>query len=127
MQSWGGTVTGSADSRTLTFTCNFAAPAFSVVTLRRGPKVLQLGEIATCSGQTGLVVLAGGLQPEAGDEMLLESIPAPPPVPPYQPQTSQIHSTSAQADPTYQRWLRQGFTLGGWCGGSRSYSRSYRY
>ena len=121
LESWGGTLTGSSDGRTWTFTCNFSAPAFSVISLRRGTEFLQMGELATCSSQTGILVLAGGREPQVGDWVVLESVPAPPPVPVYQPQPQRLHPTTAQSDPTYQRWLRQGFTMGGWSGRSRGF------
>lgn len=136
LSNWGGTVVQADMPGYATITSNGSIPNGSVVGIGRGSRFLGQARVSAASNGGAQLATSGNLQLAPGDWVNVVSIPAPPPQQTvyasanYRPGSS-FHSTSSNADPTYQRWLRQGFTLGGiHCG--RNYSsyggfrRSYR-
>lgn len=136
LSNWGGTVVQADTAGYATITSNGSIPTGSVVGIGRGSHFL--GQARVTNGNSGSAQLAtsGNLQLLPGDWVNVVSVPGPPPQQfAYSgsnfSSNSRFHSTSTNADPTYQRWLRQGFTMGGLHRG-RIYSsyggfrRSYR-
>lgn len=116
LASWGGTLI-QPDATGWFITTNGALPPRSVVCIGRGENYLGQAQVASSGENSARIELLGTAALEPGDWVALVSIPAPPPPPPayatYAGSSRQgYHPTSTNADPTYQRWLRQGFTLG---------------
>lgn len=119
LSSWGGTVVSPPDSQTCTITTNGPLPANSIVCIGRGEKYLDQAQVIT-SGANTAQIQANGVSPLLpGDWVSLISVPMR-----VQPASygqgyygGRHHPTSSNADPRYQQWLRQGFTLGRVSGG----------
>lgn len=132
LANWGGTVVDSAIPGFCTITSNGSIPAGSLVGIGRGNRFLGQARVVTASSGGAQLATPGSLTPSAGDWVSVLSVPAPPPQPyvGYNGRQTAYHSSSSNADPTYQRWLRQGFTLGSFHRGSMfsssGFSRSYR-
>jgi len=115
-----------------TITSNGRVPTGSLVGIGHGDHFLGQARVITASSGGAQLATQGDLALSPGDWVSVLSVPAPPPQP-YgansRYQTS-YHTSSTNADPTYQRWLRQGFTMGGFHHGniySSGFSGSYHY
>lgn len=142
LSNWGGTVVESDTSGHATITSNGSIPTGSVVGIGRGSRFLGQARVSAASAGGAQLATIGNLQLAPGDWVNVVSIPAPPPQQMvyagrgYRPvsnysSANRYHSTSTNADPTYRRWLSQGFTLGGFSHGPMSscyggFRRSYR-
>lgn len=126
MVNWGGTVVEAELPGQATITSNGLLPAGSMVGIGRGNRFLGQARVNSTSNGSAQLTTLGNLQLQPGDWVNPVSIPAPPPQPTAYPRGfSGYHPTSTNADPTYQRWLRQGFTLGR-IYRSSGFRRSYR-
>ncbi len=134
LSNWGGTVVQADTPGYATITSNGSIPVGSMVGIGRGNHFLGQARVTTADSGSAQLTTNGNLQLQPGDWVNVVSIPAPPPQPlAFAGSRSGVylHPTSTNADPTYQRWLRQGFTMGGFHRG-RIYSsyggfrRSYR-
>jgi len=131
LSNWGGTVVESAIPGSCTITSNGKIPAGSLVGIGHGDRFLGQARVVTASSGGAQLATQGNFTLSPGDWVSVLSVPAPPPQPysgsnRYQ---TAYHSSSTNADPTYQRWLRQGFTMGGFHHGSMyssGFSGSYR-
>lgn len=121
LASWGGTVVETRGATQLHITANGQAPCHSLVSFHRGHRLVGWGQIIASDPQGAEIVSQDCLSLSPGDGVCLETIPVPPIVERNSACSSAAgtyHPSSSNADPTYQRWLHQGFTLG------RSYGRS---
>ncbi|MBX3167414.1 MAG: hypothetical protein KF760_08375 [Candidatus Eremiobacteraeota bacterium] len=134
LSNWGGTVVQADTAGYATITSNGSIPTGSLVGIGRGTQFLGQARVTVASTGGAQLATTGNLQLAPGDWVNVISIPAPPPqqrVAYAGASSARYHPTSTNADPTYQRWLRQGFTLGSFHRG-RIYSsyggfrRSYR-
>ena len=124
LSSWGGTVVSPSGSQTCTITTNGPLPANSIVCIGRGEKYLDQAQVIT-SGSNTAQIQANGVTPLLpGDWVSLVSVPLRAQPASYNSAYSNHrygggyhHPTSSNADPRYQQWLRQGFTLGRVSGG----------
>ena len=113
LSNWGGTVVQADDSGMATITSNGALPGGSMVGIGRGTHFLGQARVITAGSGSAQLATMGALQLQPGDWVNVVSIPAPPPqAVSYSGFQRSYHPTSTNADPTYQRWLRQGFTMG---------------
>lgn len=115
LSSWGGTLIQTEGSGWF-ITSNGPLPLRSVVCIGRGDRYLGQAQVVTSAENSAQIEPMGGAAFEAGDWVSLVSIPTPPTAPAFSGYATSYrptyHPTSTNADPTYQRWLRQGFTLG---------------
>lgn len=132
LSNWGGTVIQSELPGVISITSNGQIPAGSVVGIGHGDQYLGQARVTRSDSNTAQLS-ASGLTLSPGDWVNVISVPAPKPVQVFSgysaPRYQAYHPSSTNADPTYQRWLRQGFTLGGFHRGriysSGGFSRSY--
>ncbi|MBT9588410.1 hypothetical protein IV102_34040 [bacterium] len=110
LSSWGGTVVSPTGS----ITTNGPLPPNSIVCIGRGGKYVDQAQVIT-SGLNTAQIQANGVSPLLpGDWVSLISVPMRDQPASYGHAYSGggHHPTSSNADPRYQQWLHQGFTLG---------------
>ena len=118
LSNWGGTVVQADSAGYATITSNGSVPTGSVVGIGRGSHFLGQARVTVSNSGSAQLTTSGNLQLLPGDWVNVVSVPGPPPQQiaysgSNYSSNSRFHSTSTNADPTYQRWLRQGFTMGG--------------
>ena len=133
LSNWGGTVVQSEVPGLINITSNGAIPAGSVVGIGHGDHFLGEARVTTSGSNSAQLSTNTDMALSPGDWVNVISIPAPKPAQAFGGYATRrytaYHPTSTNADPTYQRWLHQGFTLGGVHRGriysSGGFSRSY--
>lgn len=138
LSNWGGTVVQSELPGIISITSNGQIPAGSVVGIGHGDHFLGQARVTRSDSSSAQLSNNAGLTLAPGDWVNVISVPAPKPVQVFSgysasryqaPRYQAYHPSSTNADPTYQRWLHQGFTLGGFHRGriysSGGFSRSY--
>jgi hypothetical protein len=132
LSNWGGTVVQSELPGIINITSNGNLPAGSLVGIGHGDHFLGQARVTSSGTNSAQLSTNTQLALSPGDWVNVISIPAPKPVQTFAGYSSNrlsyYHPTSTNADPTYQRWLHQGFTMGGFHRGrysSYGYSRHY--
>ena len=127
LANWGGTVVQADSSGMASITSNGNLPSGSLVGIGRGTHFLGQARVTAAGSGSAQLATLGPLQLQPGDWVNVVSIPAPPQqAVSYAGFQRRYHPTSTNADPTYQRWLRQGFTMGRVHRG-RSYSSGFYF
>lgn len=141
LSNWGGTVVQSELPGIISITSNGNLPAGSLVGIGHGDHFLGQARVTSSGSNSAQLSTNTQLALSPGDWVNVISVPAPKPVQTFSGYASSnrgyrtvgsYHPSSTNADPTYQRWLRQGFTMGGVHRGryssgysSYGYSRGY--
>ncbi|MBS2035113.1 hypothetical protein JST97_08990 [bacterium] len=117
LSNWGGTVVQTEQPGLISITSNGVIPAGSVVGIGRGDHFLGQARVTSSSSNSAQLSTNSDLALSPGDWVSVISVPAPKPVQTFAGYSTgryqAYHPSSSNADPTYQRWLHQGFTLGG--------------
>jgi hypothetical protein len=114
----GGTVIQCAGPRTWVITTNGPLPVRGVVSVQRNGQVIDGGHVAVAGQSVAQIRTWSSVVLQPGDLVLLDAVPAPlGPAPVFGNVSAggRYHPSSTNADPRYQSWLRQGFTLGNSC------------